>query len=240
MVGIIREILFNVLSTFCGGDNKVQERHELVEAFWDKRGRLFSMVPFIVILSVAATDMVAAIWTAFSVQVFLNLMDYYRSRYNPHVPFPTILNVAFLLGYIIVIILYYTLFPPLSSVYVSPIVVTSVFTAMLLSLIFQYPFTMQMSASRVDEETRKSDKFYKLNQVVTGFWVVIMAFTMVSAWCATLYPVGTPGQIVLGIVLPILFPVIGHLVTPAFVEYLKSKAEKDKKDEESANLIEKA
>jgi hypothetical protein len=224
--------------------NSTETRHALIENFVGRRGRILSMIPFIVVLSVASTNLIAAVWAAFGVSAFLNLLDLYRSRYNPKVSFPMIVNFSFLLSYMVCVILAYVLTPPLSPNYVGPIVVTGVFSGMLLSLIFQYPFTIQISGPEVDETTRKSLGFFRLNQVITLFWIVLMGITMIFIWCSTLFAPNTAGQIILGIVFPIILPIGGQIATPYLAEYLKAygnkqKKEEDTKDDETSNLLEK-
>jgi hypothetical protein len=253
---MIRSLLANIRDTLTGvaggGDetelrSRSEQRHSLVESWLERRGRILSMVPMIVIFAVASTNMVAAIWAAFGVELFLILLDFYRSRYNPRVAFPNIISVALMSSYIVCIVLFYVLNPPLQSVYVSPIVLSCVTGAMLLSLVFMYPFTIQNSAHRVDEATRASLLFYRFNQIITVFWLLIMACACGSSWGSLQFSVNSAGQIILGIVLPLLFILTGFIATPYLVEYIKSRAPRNsgastdkKNDEESTTLLEKA
>ena len=182
------------------------------------------MVPLIVILAVASTDMPAAIWTAFGVQLLLDLLDGYRSRYNNKVPFPGIVPVSLLISYIVCIILYYVLTPPLSSLYIGPIVTSGVTLGMILSVVCMYPFTIQYSAPTVDEKIRKSLVFYRFNQIIAFFWIFMMGCATGCTWGSLQFDNGSAGQIVLGNVMPIVFPLLAGFLTPHLVTFLRSKA----------------
>ena len=253
MAGIIRGLITNFTETLRGvatggsdEDRKIQseQRHALIEGFLDRHGRLLTMVPMIVILAVSSTNMLAAVWTAFAVSLFLFLLDFYRSRYNHFVPFPNIVQTSLLASYILCVILFYVLVPPLPSSYIGPIVVTAVTGAMATSLVLMYPFTIQYSAPHVDEETRNSLQFYRFNQIITCFWILLMGSATACVWASLTYPDDSAGQIVLGIVMPIVFPVLGSILTPFVVNFLKSRgkanASDKKNDEETTGLLEKA
>ena len=255
-MGIVLTLLRAIADTFRealgGGDGaqadreaRSEQRHMTLEQFLDKRGRLLSMVPLIIILAVSSTNIIAAVWSAFAISFFLMILDFYRARYNPSVVFPNIVQTSLLIGYTVCVILVYVLTPPLSSNYIGPIVVSIITAAMIASFVLMYPFTMQFSGPRVDEETRKSLQFYRFNQILTLFWIIIMGGATGCAWGSLQFPADSAGQIILGIVMLIVLPLLGQILTPFLVDYLKSKgkasaSESKKNDEERTGLLEKA
>lgn len=236
---IILEIFQHVVSTMratlCGSDDEgVQERHGLVEEFFDRFGPILNLGALIVILAVSNKNMAAAIWVAFGIEAFLMLADMYRSRYNKNVAFPDIVRSALLLSYTLCIIFYYVFTPPLGSQYVGVVVLTTVTGAMIASLVFMYPFTLQYSSPKVDEPVRRSTGFFRLNQILTLFWCCIMGIATGCTWGSLRYPNDSTAQIVLGIVMPIVMPIVGQVLTPLLVSCLKSFSSRSlrKRDEE--------
>ena len=57
-----------------------QGRHDYMENLFDRFGRAMNLIPFILILAIAGTNPTAAIWTAFSINIFIVFASIYRSR----------------------------------------------------------------------------------------------------------------------------------------------------------------
>ena len=185
--------------------------------------RTGGMVPLIVFFGLAPKDMPAAIWSAFGIQLFLILLDGYRSRYNNKVPFPGIVPVSLLLSYILCIILYYSLVPPLSSAYIAPIVTSGVTLGMLLSLVCMYPFTMQYSAPKVDESMRKSLAFYRSEQRFTLFWIVLMGVATGCTWASLLFESNSTGRMILGMFIPLVFTTLPVDILSSDISQVKGR-----------------
>jgi len=244
---MIIQLLRDIFDTFRGigskgaDSNKTasDKRHDTIETCLDKYGRLLTMIPFIIILAVSSTNMPAAIWSAFGISIALFLLDFYRSRYNHLVIFPNIIQTTLVLAYVLIIILYYVEKPPLASHYVGPIMMSMITGAMIISIVIMFPFTLQYSGPHVDDTVRKSPAFFRLNQILSVFWAVMMGGGTACAWASLKYAANSAGQIVLGIVMPIVFPIAAQLLTPLIVDYLKRNAKggSEKKSDEEAALL---
>lgn len=188
--------------------------------------------------------MIAAVWSAFGLQCFVMLMDFYRNRYNAAIPFPNILTTAVFLCYIVLVILAYVA-AGFTPGLIGPIVVSTMFAAVLLSMIFGHPFTLQHSSHKVDEVTRKSPEFLKFNMALSAFWLLLFGVMMASIWVG--YGVfhsdpNSIGYIILGIVIPVLMPILGFFLTPKVSVWLMGSAVKKHDDEagggeEKENLL---
>lgn len=215
-------------------DTTSSSRHASMEAVFDRWGRLFSFLPFIVIVSVAPKDLYAAVWAALGIEIAIQLGDIYRSRYNPAVAFPNILNTGSLVCYVVLVILVYTV-SNFDRFLIGPIVVSTMFGTVFASIVVGYPFTLQHTSHRVDEKTKKSREFYKFNVALSCVWLALFGIMLASIWIAyALFSQdqGGAGQIILGIVIPVLCPVLGFFLMPYVAKWLMGSGEKPIKSEE--------
>jgi hypothetical protein len=213
-----------------------ESRNNYVERFMDSRaGRILGYVPIILILSLQCQNMYAAAWSAWGVNLFLNVLDFYRSRYNTRIVFPNWLRFTVLISMTVIVILVMTI--PFDPLLFGPITISTMAGAVLISMIVGNPFTMQQSAHQVTEEVRKSPKFLQFNNILSGFWLVLFSAMTICVWCSFTLCDATCSNyntcsIVLGTVIPIAIPVIGFLLTPSVVELLKNS---EKKNETNTN-----
>jgi len=200
-------------------------RHEWLERIMGSRiGRVLNMVPFILLMALASSNLLAALWSAFGTQMFLLALEWYRSRYNVRVAFPMVLTLTELFGFVLLIILVYSVtgFP---WRLVTPILISLLFATVTISLILCKPFSMQYVSKITDEATWRSPEFLKTHMMITGIWEACFGLMALSVWIA--YGVfsdsQSAGYIALGIVIPIVLPVF----TTVCVSYLRSVADSD-------------
>jgi len=172
---------------------------------------------------------------------------WYRARYNVRVAFPMILNVTQLFAFVLLIILVYAVagFP---WRLVTPIIISLLFAVVTLSLVLCKPFTMQYVSKITDDATWRSPEFLKTHMMLAGIWETCFGLMALSVWIAYgVYPDSqSAGYIGLGIVVPIVLPVI----TTLLMSYMQTVAASDaeiraganasygsKKDEESEGLL---
>ncbi|KAH9259688.1 hypothetical protein BASA81_002110 [Batrachochytrium salamandrivorans] len=219
--------------------NERERRHAVVEQFLQRRGRLIQCIPLIMMLAVANTNMLAAVWTSFAVSLFINLADYYRTRYNPDAYFPMVLNMSSLCSYIAVVIIFYV--RPTFDLrrYVGGIIISFMFLGVLLSLLVGFPMTLQTTSIKVQPPVRGSWPFTLFNIYLTLCVLFGMACMLVCVWCSILFEEGSAGQIVLGIVLPLVLAVGLALILPVVGPYLRPQAliqlQQEQKQKEQQN-----
>lgn len=223
-----------------------EKRHAFVEAFLQRRGRLIQCIPLIMMLAVADTNMLAAVWTSFAVSVFINLMDYYRTRYNPDAYFPMVLNLSALCAYIAIVIIFYV--RPTFDLrrYVGGIIISFMFLGVLLPLLVGFPMTLQTTSIKVQPPVRGSWPFTLFNIYLTLCVLFAMACMLVCVWCSILFDQGSAGQIALGVVMPIvlsvaiavILPLIGPHLRPAALVKLQKEQEDKQKKKPAANEAE--
>ncbi|KAH9256150.1 hypothetical protein BASA81_005938 [Batrachochytrium salamandrivorans] len=205
---------------------QLEEEHEAVvrsETFFNRQQRMLPFSPFQLTLATQNGSHQISAWVAFSLSLALNLLDLYLyKRYgNPTGYFPSIMNSASLLAYIVILIVMYRMDDRFDSRFVGPIVASFLTCSIMLSMVVGHPYTLESTRRLVEEPTRShSPQFLRFNQYLTAyvlFWFVVM---LVLTWCATLFDKQSPEQIVVGIVLPILIPFVIQFTSPPVAKHL--------------------
>ena len=196
-------------------------RHSLVEDFLETYGFLIGLLPFLFMLVIVRYDNLLGLWGAWGASLFLNFLDYYRSRYHPKVLFPIILNVGALLGFTANIVLAYVYPDDVDSPYSGPITFSFIFAAGVLSMLFCYPFTFQMTAFLVNEEVRKSKRFLDFNMKLTAFVNAWFTVILICLWLATFLPVDSIAHILLGSIIPLIASPLIFASTRRFAIWLR-------------------
>jgi hypothetical protein len=189
-------------------------RRAWVEDVMESRlGRVINLLPFILVMAISSTNLILALWLAFGFEIFILGLAWYRSRYNPAVPFPLLLSVTQLVTYTVLIIIMYEV-PAFTYRLVTPIVVSALFVAAFASIVVCLPFSMQYVANVVDDATWKHPDFKKFMFMISGIWCAVFAVMTICVWIAyALFPDrNSGGYIALGIVIPIVLPVLCGLV----------------------------
>lgn len=205
---------------------QLEEEHEAVvrsETFFNRQQRMLPFSPFQLTLATQNGSHQISAWVAFSLSLLLNLMDLYLyKRYGqPTGHFPSIMNSASLLAYVVILIVMYRMDDRFDSRFVGPIVASFLTCSIMLSMVVGHPYTLESTRRLVEEPTRShSAQFLRFNQYLTAyvlFWFVVM---LVLTWCATMFDKQSPEQIVVGIVLPILIPFVIQFTSPLVAKQL--------------------
>ena len=188
-------------------------------------GSLLTWVPFILVLSIAKKNPLLAIWLAFGVSSILVVLEFYHGSYKPNYARFYWLTVSPWITYLILGIVYVIV--PFSWTLISNIVVSSMFLAVLVSLLVGCPFTIQHARERVPPEVAATPGFYKLNVYLTLYWLLLFGIMMVCSWGSYPLPDDSTGNLILGTIIPIAVPIVGIKLMPAVVEYLKQRGDTD-------------
>jgi len=213
-------------------------RHSLMEDVMESRiGRVLQLVPMILIFAVACSDIFAALWSAFGVQLFLMALHFYRSRYNPRVVFPLALELTAVTSYVLLIVLAYSI-ANFACTLVGPIVVSFYWTTVTVSLVICKPFSMQYVSKTVDSATWNSPEFLKIHFFISGVWEACFSIMVVCMWIGygLFKDTNSTGYLILNIVIPIVAPVL----TTLGLSYLRSVMEAEKDIRNGAGLGKKA
>jgi signal transduction histidine kinase len=222
--------------------NQTNRRAWVEDVMEGRMGRVINLLPFILVMAIAAVNLLMALWLAFGFEVFLLTLAWYRSRYNPAVPFPLALSVTQLVTYTVLLILAYTV-PGFPYRLVTPIVATALFATVAASLLVRKPFSMQFMANVVDDATWNSPEFMRTMWLVSGIWCAVFGVMTICVWIAYgLFPdPNSAGFIALGVVVPIVLPVLCALAMRGNREMqkeaLNSRAAKKDEGGESERLL---
>jgi len=184
-------------------------------------------LPFILIMTLQSKNERVAIWTAFGVGCLIALIEYLHSTYKPiYASFYWLswFNLLTFLGMGIAFEI-----TQFDWHLIGAITVSSLLLATICSLLVRSPFTMQMSRPMLIlkglQDFVESPNFYKMNVFLTQIWLVIFGVMTASSWIASLLidSLGSAGQLILGTIVPIAFPVAGILLMPFFGNVWKKR-----------------
>lgn len=202
-----------------------QGRQEYVDLLVeDPLGSLLMWVPFILIMALASVNAELAIWLAFSIVSVLILLEFYHHTYKPRFPAFYWLSCGTWVGYLGLGIAYEI--KPFNYQLISPVTVSILTGICFVSLVSRVPFTLQMTKTRVPEELAETPWFFRLNMFLTGIWLVLFVIMAISSWISfgVGFTSGSAGEIILGILIPILVPLLGiRVISPMFAERYKKK-----------------
>eukprot|EP00457_Paulinella_chromatophora_P009228 gb/GEZN01009287.1/.p1 GENE.gb/GEZN01009287.1/~~gb/GEZN01009287.1/.p1 ORF type:complete len:268 (-),score=26.22 gb/GEZN01009287.1/:499-1302(-) len=193
-----------------------------------KLGGFLTWVPFIIILTVAHTNVTIAIWAAFGVQSFEIIIFFLRGTYDEKYPSIMILESGMWLAYLGLGIAY--AIKPFVYTLISPITTSSLFATAFFSLMICHPFTAQIARAKVSAEIAGSEGFKKMMYIVTIFWTTIFSLMTILTWLAYgLYPVVVGekkelGAVLMGTIVPVALPLLGKISQPYLIEHLKASA----------------
>jgi hypothetical protein len=133
---LLQFLFFNLLS--------MAGRREYVDYICEgKIGNLITTVPLILVLALANVYELLALWLAFGICTLILLLECYHGSYKPNYARFYWLTVSQWLAYLIMGIVY--IMVPFDYKLITHITVSSIFLAVLLSLIVQRPFTSQFA-----------------------------------------------------------------------------------------------
>lgn len=197
-------------------------RHEYVDFVVEGRvGSILSCLPFILMIAISQAHASLALWLAFAFCSVSVAFQFYHGTYTPNSPLLYWFNAASWITYLVLGIIYEL--DPYNPTLIRNVTISSLAVAVTLSMLARSPFTMQYARAKVSEEVAASPDFLKFNMYLSGFWLLLFAVMAACAWGS--YPLvnGSAGNVILGTVIPILVVVVGFVLSPYVVEYLKAK-----------------
>jgi hypothetical protein len=198
-------------------------------------GSIFTYSPLILLLTLSCTHELAAAISAWSVNMILFIIDYYRSQYRQDIPFPNFLKTIELISFTIIVICCLIDIDDFSPKLFGPIILSSLSLGILLSVIVSRPFTLQFSRQRVSPEVASSPKFIVFNNFISMYWFMILTCSTICVWVAYFFQPdctstssgsSTTDQVIaqiFGTVIPLLLPMIGFGLMPRVITYLRSR-----------------
>jgi len=188
-----------------------------------------TFVPWIIIAVLQNGHEMIAIWLAFGIALVLAMMNYYNSTLHPQYSSWYYIDASLLVSVLGLGIANSIVYVPHTLLSVIPL--TAMLATVAISMILQYPFTMQYAKAKV------SNPKLKFHQILSGYYLIVFSIMVTSVWCALLFvaQIGPPmvysnhiAYIILGTVVPIFIGLIAPMGTKKIIEHLRgSDSSKD-------------
>ena len=198
------------------------------------KSQILTWVPYILIMVLAGFYETLSISLAFGIAVFLGIFNYKYAKYRPEFSSWYYLDMALVVSLLGLCIANF-------MVYIPPTILQGVpsaamLLAVIISMIIRDPFTKQYAKPHVPSEVFASAEFTKMNDILSGYWLLIFVVINVCQWCSLLFVTSFETSsststhptisnftafLMLGTIIPSAVPIAGIFGMNLLIKYLK-------------------